>query len=184
MATLKIPVGVHDHVQGPADAVVTLVEYGDFECPYCGEAYPIVKQVQEHFGNRLRFVFRNFPLGELHPHAVIAAQVAEFAAANDKFWPMHDRLFENQKHMNRDLFARLARELELSPDSLAHALEEQTFAQRVRDDFSGGVRSGVNGTPTFFINGQRHDDSYQFDVLVASLVRASEDGAPHLRRNP
>jgi protein-disulfide isomerase len=184
MATLKNPVGVHDHVQGSNGAVITLVEYGDFECPYCGEAYPIVKQVQEHFGDRLRFVFRNFPLGELHPHAAAAAQTAEFAAANGKYWPMHDLLFENQKRMSDSLFVSLARELGLKPESLEDALREGTFEERVIGDFKSGVRSGVNGTPTFFINGQRHDDSYQFDVLVAALERAAEDGVEELRRNP
>src|SRR5208282_6417161 len=96
MATLKMPVTTEDHVQGPEDAEVTLVEYGDYECPHCGRAHPIVQRVQEHFGKRVRFVFRNFPLSEMHPHAEAAAEAAEFAGAHGKFWQMHDRLFENQ----------------------------------------------------------------------------------------
>jgi len=173
MATLKTPVGPNDHVQGAETAPITLVEYGDFECPYCGEAYPIVKQLQKHFGDRLRFVFRNFPLGELHPHAAAAAQTAEFAGANGKYWPMHDLLFDNQSRMNHALFSTLARKLELAAESLEQALEDGTYEERVISDFRSGVRSGVNGTPTFFINGQRHDDSYQFEILVGALERAS-----------
>ena len=175
MAELKIPVGPEDHAQGPENAQITLVEYGDYECPFCGGAYPIVKQVQRHFGDRLRFVFRNFPLGELHPHAAMAAQTAEFAAANDKFWPMHDLLFENQIRFSSEFFLELAGRLELSPESLARAWEEGTFEARVIADFKSGVRSGVNGTPTFFINGQRHDGPYDLEFLIASLERAARE---------
>ena len=172
MATLKVPVGDQDHARGPLHAEVTLVEYGDYECPFCGEAYPIVKEIQERLGDRLRFVFRNFPLGELHPHAVDAAETAEFAAANDEFWAMHDLLFENQRHFGTEQFRALVQQLKLSPESWARALEEGTYDARVRDDFKGGVRSGVNGTPTFFINGRRHDGPYALDVLLAALERA------------
>ena len=177
MATLTTPVGEQDHVQGAEHADVTLVEYGDYECPYCGEAYPIVKEVQERMGARLRFVFRNFPLGELHPHAVAAAQTAEFAAANDKFWPMHDLLFENQRGFTRERFRGLVQELELSPESWAQALEEGTYEARVRDDFRSGVRSGVNGTPTFFINGKRHDGPYDLMSLLGAIDRAARERA-------
>src|SRR5207244_11555053 len=99
MSTLTLPVSDRDHVQGPADAPVTMVEYGDYECPYCGMAYPIVKQVQAHFGDRLRFVFRNFPLGDMHPHAQHAAEAAEAGGAQGKFWELHDRIFEHQKRL-------------------------------------------------------------------------------------
>lgn len=173
MATLKIPVGANDHSEGPENAEITLVEYGDYECPFCGGAYPIIKQVQKHFGDRLRFVFRNFPLGELHPNAIAAAETAEFAAVNGKFWPMHDLLFENQIRFGKELFLALARELKLAPESLDKALEDRTFEERVRRDFSGGVRSGVNGTPTFFINGRRHDGPPDLEVLTAAIERAS-----------
>jgi protein-disulfide isomerase len=176
VATLKVPVGSDDHAQGPESAGTVLVEYGDYQCPYCGEAYPIVKRVQKQFGDRLRFVFRNFPLGELHPQAQAAAETAEFAGANGKFWEMHDLLFENQRDMGDELFARLAEELGLSADKFERALENGEFKKRVRDDFHGGVRSGVNGTPTFFIDGVRHDGSYEFHALVAAIeaARASE----------
>lgn len=172
MATLKVPITAEDHVQGPASADVTLVEYGDYECPHCGRAYPIVQQVQKQIGKRLRFVFRNFPLGEMHPHAEAAAEVAEFAAAQGKFWEMHDRLFENQERLGDTLFFELGEELKLSTTALRQALEQRTFEARVRADFKGGVRSGVNGTPTFFINGHRHDGSFDFETLVSAIHQA------------
>lgn len=169
MSTLKIPVTSEDHAQGPETAEVTLVEYGDYECPHCGRAYPIVTQVQKHFGKRLRFVFRNFPLSEMHPHAEAAAEVAEFAGSQGKFWEMHDLLFENQARLGDALFAELGKKLKLSTTAMQQALEQGTFEARVRADFSGGVRSGVNGTPTFFINGHRHDGSFDFETLVSAI---------------
>lgn len=171
MATLKMPVTTEDHVQGPEDAEVTLVEYGDYECPHCGRAHPIVQRVQEHFGKRVRFVFRNFPLSEMHPHAEAAAEAAEFAGAHGKFWQMHDRLFENQVRLGEALFVDLGEELGLSTAALRQALEQGTFESRVRADFTGGVRSGVNGTPTFFINGHRHDASFDFETLVSAIAQ-------------
>lgn len=169
MAALRIPVGPDDHVQGIADAAITLVEYGDYQCPHCGRAYPIVKDLQKHFGNRLRFVFRNFPLRESHPWAEPAAEAAEFAATQRRFWPMHDLLFENQSRLDGALFAQLGAHLGLNADALQQALDEGRFAEKVRHDFSGGVRSGVNGTPTFFINSERHDGDFEFDTLVAVI---------------
>jgi protein-disulfide isomerase len=172
MATLKIPVTAQDHIQGPDDAPVTLVEYGDYECPHCGRAYPIVKLVQKHFGRRLRFVFRNFPLTELHPHAESAAETAEFAGAHGKFWEMHDAIFENQRNLSEATLLHLARELELSEPALSQALEKAQFEPRVQADFGGGVRSGVNGTPTFFVNGHRHDAPFDFEDLVVAIDAA------------
>jgi protein-disulfide isomerase len=169
---LKVPITAEDHAQGPESADVTLVEYGDYECPHCGRAYPIVQQVQKQFGKRLRFVFRNFPLREMHPHAEAAAEAAEFAAAQGKFWEMHDRLFENQERLGDPLFLELGEELKLPTTALLRALEQRTFEARVRADFTGGVRSGVNGTPTFFINGHRHDGSFDFETLVSAIQRA------------
>src|SRR5438477_4784730 len=147
MATLKIPVTSGDHIQGDVDAPVILVEYGDYECPHCGHAYPIVQSVQEHFGQKLRFVFRNFPLNEIHPNAEDAAETAEFAAAHGKFWEMHDAIFENQESLADELLLALAESLKLKPADLQTALSAGTYTQHVRDDFLGGVRSGVNGTP-------------------------------------
>jgi protein-disulfide isomerase len=173
MSTLKNPVSSADHSEGPQDAPVTLVEYGDYQCPYCGQAYPIVKAIQKAFGKKLRFVFRNFPLGEMHPHAESAAETAEFAGANGKFWQMHDALYENQEQLGGELYLELAQSLGLSGAALRKALEDGTYRERVRADFMGGVKSGVNGTPSFFINGRRHDASFDFETLSAAIDAAA-----------
>lgn len=172
MTKLKVLVSPEDHVQGPEDAEITLVEYGDYECPHCALAYPIIKRVQKHFGKRIRFAFRNFPLTELHPNAESAAETAEFAGAHGKFWEMHDLLYENQPRLSGALLLELARKLQLTPAALSQALEEGQFTDHVRADFSGGVRSGVNGTPTFFINGYRHDGAFGFADLVQAIDEA------------
>src|SRR3984957_7817831 len=127
MATLKVPVSSEDHAQGPENTEVTVVEYGDYECPYCGQAYPVVQQVQKQFGKRLRFVFRNFPLSGMHPHAEAAAEVAEFAGAQGKFWEMHDGLYENQERLGEALYLDLAEKLKLSATALRQALDQRTF---------------------------------------------------------
>lgn len=172
MATLKPPVTEQDHVQGREDAKATLAEYGDYECPHCGTAYAIVKRVQKHFGKDLRFVFRNFPLSEIHPQAESAAETAEFAGAQGKFWEMHDGLFENQTQLGDKLYLELAKALDLSAKALQKALQEGQYKNRVRADFSSGVRSGVNGTPTFFINGKRHDGPFDYESLVLAINQA------------
>jgi protein-disulfide isomerase len=169
MSVLQIPVTSTDHLQGDPKAPVTLVEYGDYECPACGAAYPIVKAVEQHFGKRLAFVFRNFPLTQLHPQAETAAQVAEFAAAHGRFWEMHDGLYENQSELGLALYFTLAEDLRLPEQALSDTLEHRTFRAKVRSDFMGGLKSGVNGTPTFFINGRRHDAGSDFDGLVAAI---------------
>ncbi|HMB96233.1 MAG TPA: thioredoxin domain-containing protein [Tepidisphaeraceae bacterium] len=166
---LKIPITADDHIQGDAKAPIILVEYGDYQCPHCGHAYPIVQRVQKHFGKKLAFVFRNFPLSEIHPNAEAAAETAEFAGANKKFWDMHDAIFENQRNLGPELLLELAEKLKLSAADLEKSLEAEEYAPRVKNDFLGGVRSGVNGTPTFFINGQRHDASFEFDDLVQAI---------------
>jgi protein-disulfide isomerase len=180
--TLKIPVTADDHVQGKSNAAVTLVEYGDYECPHCGHAYPIVQQLQEHFGSKLRVVYRNFPLRELHPNAQSAAESAEFAGAHDKFWEMHDLLFENQEQLGGSLYLALAKSLSLSPKALVKALEGEEYAEKVSIDFNGGVRSGVNGTPTFFVNGVRHDASFEFEFLAAAIEKAMRPAKKTPRR--
>ncbi len=166
---LKMPVGDRDHVQGDADALVTLVEYGDYQCPYCGQAYPIVKAVQNHFGKRLRFVFRNFPLSEIHPHAAQAAAAAEAAADHGKFWEMHDRLFEHQTRLGERDLVNYASELGIASEGFLELMQSEEKADRVQEDFMTGVRSGVNGTPTFFINGVRYDGSWDFTDLVSAI---------------
>ncbi len=173
-ATLTIPVGKRDHILGPERAPLTLAEYGDFQCPYCREAYPIVKQVREQLGERLRFAFRNFPLTRIHPHAQHAAEAAEAAAAQGAFWPMHDRLFERQFALEDENLVEYAAELGLDADRLAGELAAGTHRDRVRDDFMGGVKSGVNGTPTFYVNGVRHEGGYDLASLVAALEAAAE----------
>src|ERR1051326_4417197 len=157
MTSLTIPVGPHDHIQGPATAPVTLLEYGDYECPYCGAAFYIIKQVQRRLEGALRYVFRYFPLVTLHPHAELAAEAAEAANDQRKFWDMHDTLFEHQQALNAPHLVQYARSLNLNQERFERDLANHTFADRVREDFMSGIRSGVNGTPTFFINGQRHD---------------------------
>ena len=171
-AKLKPPVGANDHVQGSAKAPVTLVEYGDYECPYCGEAYSVVKELQKRLGDQMRFVFRNFPLAQAHPHAEHAAEAAEAAGAQGKFWEMHDMLYENQDALEDEDLVRYARALHLDVPRFVKEMEAGTYTERVREDFRSGVRSGVNGTPTFFINGARHDGAFDLASLLAAIEEA------------
>lgn len=157
MSHLRIPVTDRDHATGPEDAPVTLVEYGDYQCPYCGQAYPIVKQLLAEYGDRVRFVFRNFPLPELHPEAVDAAYVAEFASDHEHFWEAHDLLFENQASLGGPLYSQITSQLGLPVAELRAAFDRQKYSERIIADEQGGLRSGVNGTPTFFLNGDRVD---------------------------
>jgi protein-disulfide isomerase len=169
MAILKTPNDQNDHIRGPANAPVSLVQYGDYECPHCGLVYPIVKQVQSHFRRQLRFVFRHFPPSEVHPYAEIAAESAEFAGAAGLFWDMHDALFENQSLLSVPTIFRLGTTLGLPQAAMRHALETGEYRNKVRSDFVGGVHSGVNGTPTFFINGVRHDGACDYASLVSGI---------------
>jgi protein-disulfide isomerase len=172
-AALTMPVAEdRDHIHGPLNAAVTLVEYGDYECPYCGAAYPIIKEVQARMGERLRFVFRNFPITTAHPHAEQAAETAEAAAAEGRFWEMHDLLYENQSRLEEADLRGYAERLGLDVESFRRELAEHVHAERVREDFMSGVRSGVNGTPTFYINGVRHDDDYDLETMIAALEKA------------
>jgi protein-disulfide isomerase len=167
---LTVPVGPDDHSRGgPETAPMTLVEYGDYECPYCGAAYPNVKEVERILGDELRSVFRNFPLGDMHPHAVQAAEAAEAAAGQGRFWEMHDRLYEHQDRQTTEDLIEHAQVLGLDVERFRSDLEEHTYEPRIQTDFLSGVRSGVNGTPTFFINGVRHNGGYDLDSLLAAL---------------
>ena len=170
--SLRAPVDESDHAQGAADAPVTLVEYGDYQCPYCGAAYPIVKQLQERFGDDLRFVFRNFPLQQLHEHAMSAALMAELAATKGRFWEAHDALYENQEQLGSELYAVIAKQLGIDARGLGAALESEKLFEKVQKDFNGGVRSGVNGTPSFFVNGTRYDGPRDFETMAETLDRA------------
>jgi len=178
MSRLTPPVSDSDHQSGPDDARVTLVEYGDYECPHCGRAYPIVREVQRRMSRRLLFVFRNFPLSEMHPHAEHAAEAAEAAATQGKFWEMHDWLYEHQQTLEDTDLVRAAKGLGLDASRVERELATAAHAKRVRQDFRSGVRSGVNGTPTFFINGVRYDGSWDLETLLQVLEEVGERGGP------
>jgi protein-disulfide isomerase len=169
---LRVPVTPADHCEGPAGAPLVLVEYGDYECPHCGRAHPIVKDIQKALKKDLQFVFRNFPLAEMHPHALAAARAAEAASLQDKFWQMHNQLFEHQQHLDDRSVLRYAEAMGLDLARFIADARSAAIATRVDSDIEGGARSGVNGTPTFFINGVRHDDSFDYETLVAA-VRAA-----------
>jgi protein-disulfide isomerase len=172
---LRVPIGPRDHLQGSPEAPVTLLEYGDYECPHCGRAHPIVKEVQRRAGTLMAFAFRNFPLTELHPHSEQAAEAAEAGGARGKFWPMHDMIFEHQWEglELRDLM-QYAAAVGLDPIAVERDVLAHTYLPRIREDFMSGVRSGVNGTPTFFINGVRFDGDWtDVDGFVAAITEAA-----------
>jgi protein-disulfide isomerase len=174
-AALTLPVSEErDHIQGRADAAVTLLEYGDYECPYCGAAYPILKDVQARAGELLRFVFRNFPITTSHPHAERAAEAAEAAGAQGRFWEMHDTLYENQSRLADEHLHGYAEQLGLDVGTFDRELAEGVHLPRIHEDFMSGVRSGVNGTPTFYVNGGRHDAPYDAETLLAAIERAAD----------
>ncbi len=168
---LVLPVGSRDHAIGPENAPVTLVEYGDFECPHCRQVQPIVRDLQNLLGDRLRYVFRHFPIRSVHTHAMRAAEAAEAAGAQGKFWQMHDLLFEHQDALETDDLLSYAASLNLDLDRFRHDLEEGTFHERIHEDFTSGVRSGVNGTPSFFINGRRYEGAWDFETLLAEIEK-------------
>ena len=167
--SLSLPVGERDHSQGPEEALAVLVEYGDYQCPICGAAYVTVKEIQKGLGSRLKFVFRNFPITGMHPYAKDAAQATEAAAAQGAFWEMHDMLFENQDDLTHEDLQKYATELGLDAPHLIGEVEADLYAKRVEEDFRSGVRSGVNGTPTFFINGVRYDGPRDVESMVKVL---------------
>jgi protein-disulfide isomerase len=171
--SLAVPVGPEDHIQGPENAPLTLVEYADYECPYCGDAHVVVKRLQDELGPRLRFVFRNFPLTQVHPHAQLAAEAAEAAGAQNRFWEMHERLYENQAALSPELIGAVAHGLGLDMERFEKDLASGQFRERVERDFMGGIRSGVPGTPTFFINGERHDGAPDEVSLLGALQAAA-----------
>jgi protein-disulfide isomerase len=162
---LAVPVEPIDHVLGASDAPVTLVEYGDFECPNCRQAAPAVKLILERFHGRVRLVWRHFPLEGVHPHALHAALAAEAAAAQRKFWPMHDLLLANQSHLKLHQLRGYAERLELDMRRYDAEMDEQYYLQRVREQIDGGERSGVRATPAFFVNGAIQDVSFGLQAL-------------------
>ncbi len=175
-ARLDRPVDGRDHTRGPATAPVTLVQYGDYECPYCGRMHPIIKELQERLGGRLRFVFRHFPLDPLHPRARRAAEAAEVAASQGRFWEMHDLLYENQENLEDEDLRRYAADLGLDLERFEDDLANGRHTERVQEDRRGGERSGVEGTPAFFVNGLRYEGPLGLDGLLAAVEEAA--GAP------
>lgn len=172
---LTVPVGSKDHIDGGERSSVTLIGYGDFECPYCRDAYSVVKQVQRREREKIKFVFRNFPLSEIHPHSLRASCSAEAAGKQGKFWQMHDLLFENQEGLEDGDLIVYAKGLGLNISQFKKDMLSKEIMKKVKEDFAGGVRSGVNGTPTFFINGQRFDGPCEADLLVRAIERAAKN---------
>jgi len=171
---LTLPVSEsRDHIQGPVTAPLTLVEYGDYECPYCSQAYMITKEIQERLGSKLRFVFRNFPLTEVRPHAYEAAIAAETAAAQGKFWEMYDYLFKHGQVVTDDNLRLSAANLGLNATKFDREFLDRTYSRHVDEDIQSGKSSGVRSTPTFFINGDNYNGAWDLDSLLGALDEAS-----------
>jgi protein-disulfide isomerase len=169
---LAAPVGAADHILGPARASVTVVEYGDFECPNCRQAAPAVKILMARFAERVRFAYRHFPLEGVHPHALQAALAAEAAGAQGKFWPMHDLLFEARSHLDAAQLRAFAERLELDLERYDADMAAQLYLQRVREHIESGEKSGVRGTPTFFVDGSVQDVSFGLQHLFERVEEA------------
>lgn len=176
-ATLALPVGKRDHVQGPSSAVVTLVEYGDYQCPFCGDVSPVIRKLQKHFGEQLRVVFRNFPQTRIHAYAQRAAEAAEAAGSQGKFWEMHDYLYGHQQTLDAENLMQAAVALGLDRVKFSRDVAEHAYAERVQQDIQSGIDSGVGGTPTLFINGVRNDDDDDFETLKQKIDEAILLGA-------
>jgi len=168
--SLKPAVTETDHSQGNGSASLTIVEYGDYQCPHCGKAHPVIKKILDTFGDQVLFVFRNFPLQESHQYATIAARATEAAALQDKYWEMHDAIFEQQSQLNEEFLFSLAERLELDLDQFREDIASAEVKEKVENDFESGVRSGVNGTPSFFVNDNKFDGDATdlFNVLKES----------------
>ena len=163
---LRPPVSEKDHIQGSLQAPIELVQYGDYQCPFCWKAYPIVKRLQESLGNNVKFIFRNFPLTKIHPQAKIAAIASEAAALQNKYWEMHDLLYEKHKNLNYSAILTYADELGLNKQLFEKDVENPELSEKVETDFLSGLRSGVNATPTFFINGEKYTESWEENNLL------------------
>ena len=174
--SLHPPVGPDDHVRGASTPEVTIVEYGDYQCPYCGQAEPLLERLLAEHGDRVALVFRNFPLTEMHPQALAAALTAEYAGTHDAFWPAHDTLFAEQDRLGSGLYEAIIEQLGLSVPDFERSVTDLSnpLHQRIETDFEGGIRSGANGTPAFFVNGQRYDRGAQQLVAdIAELLRST-----------
>jgi protein-disulfide isomerase len=178
MSHLSEPVSERDHVMGSADARVTLVEYGDFECPYCGALHPVIQAARKAFGRNLRFVFRHFPLRSSHPHALAAAKAAEAAGAQGRFWEMHDRLYQRQSQLEDEDLLQHARHLGLDMAGFERELAAHTHEVRIREDLASAARSGASGTPSLFINGELYQGSLDRDEVFGALASAAVAAIP------
>lgn len=174
MSKLRTPVGPQDHIIGKPSGRITLVEYGDYECSHCREAYPLIKKLIKEFSNDLIFVFRNFPLQQSHPYAMIAAQAAEAASLQNKFWEMHDLIYEHQDEIDENNLIYFAQTLNLEKEKFEDDLNSQNILSKIESDFDSGIRSGVNGTPTFFLNDQRLDSYDETYESLADAVKTAE----------
>jgi protein-disulfide isomerase len=174
-ALLSVPVSPDDHSSGPLNAKLTVVEYGDYQCPYCGQAYPIVEQLRQTFADSMRFIFRNLPLADVHPNAEASAEVAEAVGLQGKFWEIHDALYENQRDLSAaallSYIERVGADVKLATSDIANGGPRL----RVESDFEGAIRSGANGTPTFFVNGERYNGSWLYGSFAKYLTRLLED---------
>jgi protein-disulfide isomerase len=169
---LTVPINIGtDHIRGSVNAPITLVEYGDYECPYTAMAYPIVKEIMRRLEDKLYFVFRNFPLNDIHPHAQNAAEAAEAAADQDKFWEMHDYLFEHHKVLDYHHLLEYAQKVGLDIEKFKKDMSRHAYVSLIEQSLKGGINSGVEGTPTFFINGVRYEDSWDLDTLYETLQK-------------
>jgi protein-disulfide isomerase len=163
-----------DHSQGAAEAPVTIIEYGDFECPYCGKAYPLLKRLREELGDQIRLIYRHFPLNSVHPHASVAAQAAEAAGAQGKFWEMHSMLFEHQDALENVDFDQYALRLGLEVYRFRADLSSERFSRRVQRDFESGTRLGVRKTPTLFVNAVKYDGPLEYEPLLKAVRAAAQ----------
>ena len=176
MATLAIPVSTHDHVRGRADAGLTVVQYGDFQCPHCAHTFAVLLEIADQLGDSVALAFRHFPLTGVHPLAQRAAEAAEAAASQGRFWQMAKLLYENQESLDEERLIRCAKKADLQMKRFRKDMESGLHAPRIRADYLSGVRSGVKGTPTLFINGRLYEGMQDTDALVAALLEASRRG--------
>jgi protein-disulfide isomerase len=180
MTALTVPDPKRDHTKGPLDAPILLLEYGDYECPFCGQIQPIVREILRRLGDNLCFGFRHFPLTNAHPHSEHAAEAAEAAGAQGNFWDMHETLFDNQDSLEDVNLAEYAAELGLDAERLIREVLAAAYAPKIREDFKLGARGGVNGTPTFFINGERYDGARGLEPLLAAITEREGKRAANL----
>ena len=173
MGKLVIPISAHDHGLGPVDAQLTLLQYGDFQCPHCAHAHPTVMEIARELSDSLRYVFRHFPLRDVHPQAQRAAEAAEAAANQGRFWEMASLLYENQENLDDSSLIRYAKKANLDVGRFKKDLSSGVHSARVRSDWLGGIRSGVQGTPTIFINGEQYQGRLELGSLVGALLKAS-----------